>query len=239
MTPREKVLKDALQQVQDVWWAYWNRPMPIVVEALAAADAIPDAPSKVENGSRATWHAAGVAAGRFSLSNEMKALLREPENSGQISTIPDAPVKRRTNCACGHDHLLHPSVAPDGRVTAGGGDCIELVDRNARREDFDADGPWVEKCSCKGPCSCSACTAKPIPDAPVATTVKGDCGHCGGSWPTTQDVLKHFRETNCGAAAPKPVPSRAELIELMWAAWLVAGFEHVLDALIKAGAVRT
>lgn len=91
--------------------------------------------------------------------------------------------------------------------------------------------------------------ADAIPDASIVTTVKGDCGHCGGSWPTTQDVLKHFRETNCGAAAPKPSPSRAELIELIRHAACAATIADIeaganwaamaLDALIKAGAVRT
>lgn len=41
---REKVLRDALEYMQRVWMTYWGRPAPVITDALAAADAIPDAP---------------------------------------------------------------------------------------------------------------------------------------------------------------------------------------------------
>lgn len=58
-------------------------------------------------------------------------------------------------CPCGHDHLLHPDVLPDGKVVAGPGRCIEQVD-------FAPPGLLLftlAKCDCAG-CRCAACSPR-------------------------------------------------------------------------------
>lgn len=72
--------------------------------------------------------------------------------------------------------------------------------------------------------SMSTAAADAIPDAPAELEAHSHdtCPACPHLW-------------------PKPVPSRAELIELMRSAWLARNgdaWNEVLDALIKAGAVR-
>lgn len=153
MTPREKVLRDALQQVQNVWFTYWGRPIDVVVEALTAADAIPDAPVKYSE--QEVW-------------NKCVETFR-----GHFGHFCD-------NMKIGQSTALMP-----------------------------------------------------IPDAPVAQAILCECGNCG------------YCHERARTAATKPVPSRAELIELMRDVYLEdpqlplhGVFTRVLDALIKAGAVR-
>lgn len=113
-------------------------------------------------------------------------------------------------------------------------------------------GDWLERCTEDGKCSgaqarAALAAADAIPDAPVPEVLP--CHKCIRKLPVSSRGGLYALCDECWdgvAAKPKPVPSRAELIDVMWRAYvcftkddsLMASMARVLDALIEAGAVR-